>query len=182
MSDDDEKFRMASLIRVSNEFTVADIVNSLEVDQASDTLHIVISELIEKNLLELFERPQLTFDEETLAFGVAMVKVYQLVQERRDEFDQYLEDLNRQRFLPDPDSKKPRGLSYRILEQLVEDIIEHPDTLLEKDALIQLYLASAEAEELSGRQDALQQAVSEAYLRELYGKYLEVKRNWGGAG
>lgn len=179
----DKKFYIASLLKTTTTFTVAYLQDILEFDQPPEVLYTLIGELLDRGLLTFTEHSQFVFDDSSKLSPVK-VKKYQLVEERRDEFEQYLSQLREQRLHPEQ-TGKPRGLCYRVLEDLIEGVIKNPEILEdaetreETNTQIEEYLAAAEAEEMSNpNYTSTQSEISEAYLRELYGRYLEEKKQW----
>lgn len=173
----DEMYRIASLIKIATTFTVAYLQEILETPQPPVALYTLIGELLERGLLNVTEQQHLVL-RANATLSIDTVKRYRLVEGKRDAFEQYYQELEIKRIRPHQDGK-PQGLSYRVLEQLIEDVIEHPETLTEKKALIDEYLAAATEDEMFAPDSSpKQKEVSEAYLRELYGSYLQAKREW----
>lgn len=182
--DIDELYRIASLINVTPTFTETYLQELLAVDLCSKELDFLIGKLVRRGLLSVSDQAEFVFDDTAPEINTVTVHKYQLVADRQDEFEQYLRELRRERVQPEQDGK-PRGLCYRRVEDYIKNVIKKPEafedaeTRAEIDDRVEQYLAAAEAEEISNPGYQLhQKKVSEAYLRELYGSYLQAKREW----
>jgi hypothetical protein len=174
----DEKYRVTSLVNNLGKFTLTELRELLRENQLSDLAYIVISELLEKDFIEISYGETLVFKPETLSFDKKGVMIYKIIPEKRKELEELVAELDKQRWLPD-DEGRPQGLSYRVLEQLIEDVVANPETLAEQETEINSYLALAQEEEMANLSSNLRQReISEAYIRVLYGKYLQLKPNW----
>lgn len=183
----DELYRIASLINVTSTFTETYLQELLGLDECSDEVDMLIGKLVRKGLLSVSDQAEFVFDDTTPEINTVTVHTYQLVADRQDEFEQYLRELRRKRVQPEQDGK-PRGLCYRRVEAYIKNVIEKPEafedaaTRAEIDDKVEQYLAAAEAEEIFNPGYQLhQKKVSEAYLRALYGSYLQAKREWQAA-
>ena len=174
----DEKYKVASLVKALETFTLADLKEMLREDQLSDLAYVEITELLGKEYIEISHEETLVFNPETLDFDKNVVMIYKVVPEKCKALEEFVAVLDKQRWQPD-DQGRPQGISYRVLDLLIEDVVAHPETLEEQETEINYYFALAQEEEMSERQtDLRQRDISEAYIRVLYGKYLELKSLW----
>lgn len=173
----DEKYIVASLLIELDVFTFESLREKLRVDQLPLAALAVIDDLLTHNYIEIAEGETLVFNTKTNDFDTKPIVAYEVIPDKREAFREYIEELNKQRFQPDAQGK-PQGPHYRVVEQLLEGIAVHPETLQRQETALTAYFELAQQEEVVEQNDSRQRAVSEAYIRMLYGKFLEIKSLW----
>jgi hypothetical protein len=172
----EEKYQVAKIILVVSKFSTADILDNLKSNYTPDAVYTVIGELLEKGLIEVSRRPYLSLANQN-------VKIYEVIVNKHDELEQYVQDLDQMRVEPD-NQGKPRSLNYRVAEQIMGQVTIHPEILQRKDREVLLtaiyqYLALAQGDEITRQpRDSHREVISEAYLRMLYGQYLGLREQW----
>lgn len=173
----DEKYSIASLLLANDVFTLESLKEKLRVNQVPAAVLAVLDDLLTQKYIETIEGKALDFNRQTNNFDTRSVIGYRIIQDKREAFRKYVEELDKQRFQPDARGK-PRGPHYRALEQLLEDVAIHPENLQQQETILMAYFELVQEDEVAEQTDPVQRAISEAYIRMLYGKFLEMKLHW----
>lgn len=173
----DEKYNIASLLMAIDVFTLEGLKEKLRVKQLSSAVLTTIDDLLTREYIRIAEGEALEFNIETSHFDKKPVIAYEVVPDKHEAFRLYIEELNKQRFQPDTQGR-PRGPHYRVIEELLDDVIDHPETLAQQETTLEAYFELVQEDEIIEQANLRQKGISEAYVRMLYGRFMEMKVLW----